>query len=48
MSDEYYFPFHSYHSQTGKNLIINFFSLNEDIVNSSNEKTPKLADVILP
>lgn len=43
MSDEYYFSFHSYHSQIGKNLIINLFSLNEDI-----EKTPKLADLVLP
>lgn len=48
MSDEYYFSFHSYHSQIGKNLIINLFSLNEDIENSSNERTPKLADLILP
>lgn len=48
MSDEYYFSFHSYHSQIGKNLIINLFSLSEDIENSSNEKTPKLTDVILP
>lgn len=47
MSDEYYFSFHFYHSQIGKNLIINLFSLNKDIENSSNERTPKLADLIL-